>query len=76
MIQTTHIQRMLREAERLARIVEGFDHTGTGHRPEPGWPTDGATGAQILDRAANLAEHAAVELRDELLRERDGWGAV
>lgn len=29
-----------------------------------------------LERAANLAEHAGAELRDEMLRARDGWGFV
>lgn len=67
MIRTPHIQAMLREAERLARLVDGLSVTGSA---------DGATGAQILERAANLAEHAAAELEDELLRERDGWDAV
>lgn len=74
MIQTAHIQQMLTEAARLARLIDGLTVAGSAHRPEPGWPVDGVTGAQILERAANLARHAVAELEDELLRERDGWG--
>lgn len=77
-VQTTHIQRMLTEASRLAEIAQAMTERATPCHPwaVDGGPTDGATTPQILERAANLAEHAAAELRDELLRHRDGWGFV
>ncbi len=82
MITTTHIRHMLEEATRLAELVDGQPddvtvNTGTAERPHflPGgdeWPT----GPIVLERAANLAAHAAEESRDEMLRARDGWPFV
>jgi hypothetical protein len=34
---------------------------------------DGVRETKALERAANLAAHAAAELDDERLRARDGW---
>jgi hypothetical protein len=58
MIVTKHTQSMLVEAEHLASQAELLN------RPYTDVLFD-------LERAANLAEHAAAELRDEWLRARE-----
>lgn len=63
-VATTHICHMLRAAVELAEQCE------QGHYAA------GEDTAKALERAANLAEHAGAELRDEMLRERDGWPFV
>jgi len=62
-VKTAHIRKMLREAEKLAKHAEEGSLTGDYD------PSDG------LARAANLAEHAAAELRDELFQTQ-GWPTV
>lgn len=75
MIVTSHISRMLAESHRLAA-----DAAGPGPMDDLAAPESTASERtdrlRRLERAANLAEHAAAELRDELLRARDGWGQV
>jgi hypothetical protein len=60
-IVTRHIRRMLAEADVLAR----------GAELEP----DEVKAAGTLARAANLAEHAAAELRSEMF-EAQGWPVI
>lgn len=60
MIRTEHIRAMLTDAIDLAGRCEQMD------------PADPKTHA-ALERAENLAVHAGAELRDEMLRARDGW---
>lgn len=82
MIATTHIVGMLEAAaqlstlchgqpddERLLPAVDGIEHLLPA-RPH------GATTWMALERAANLAEHAAAELRDEAERARGHWPVV
>jgi len=61
---------MLRQALQLAEAVNARD-LGTdvaGVLEQPGTVTTD----EMLERAANLAEHAAAELRDELFTSK-GW---
>lgn len=62
-VVTHHVRQMLIAATDLAEQVE------QGQFPDAQVPA-------ALERAANLAEHAGAELRDEMLRARDGWGFV
>lgn len=73
MIRTEHIQKMLAEALRLSQVATEYPHNG--HPVLDGvdhliWDNDRAWPvSQLLERAINLAEHAAHELRDEQLRQ-------
>jgi hypothetical protein len=68
MIRTEHIGQMLTEARVLAVLCNDAEKANDVVLDR--------TAEQVLERAANLAEHAAAELRDELLRARDGWPSV
>lgn len=59
-VQTEHVRAMLTEAIALAGRAEQMDPVRVETH-------------QILERAENLATHAGAELRDEMLRARDGW---
>lgn len=65
-IATAHIGKMLGAAIELAAQVDGARHPLQGDRED----------ISKLERAANLARHAAAELEDEMLRARDGWPVV
>lgn len=75
MIATTHIAGMLDEAARLARLVAGADDP-MALMPDPEHETLAVTPVVLLERAANLAAHAAAELEDERLRARHGFPIV
>lgn len=64
-IKTTHIVAMLDDAMSMAVDCDGVQHGGSFI----------ADTLNRLERAANLAAHAAAELDDERLRARDGWAS-
>lgn len=84
MIRTTHVAKMLGQALALADLVDGTvdderlvdaieaDRLGAELPVRP----HGATTWMALERAANLARHAADELDDELLRAGMHWPVV
>lgn len=78
MIETAHIVRMLEEAEVLAVLAQEVDaqHGVEGQEQTIPARHGRATTWTALERAANLARHAAAELEDELLRARQGWPIV
>lgn len=72
-VVTTHIQHLLMQAERLAQnaevwpdLTEEQQVEGSKYNRREGRCTQ----EELLERAANLAEHAAAELRDELWQSR------
>lgn len=69
MIVFNHIQKMLNQASYLAELATApvIEHDSSAARDLQ---------HRRLERAANLARHAAAELEDELLRSRDGWDQV
>jgi hypothetical protein len=75
-IRTSHTQRLLLLALELAQEVDGLipGQMVTTLEGQRIWPGDAVTSEQMLARAANLAEHAAAELRDEAFTSV-GWPA-
>jgi hypothetical protein len=74
-VRTTHIQHMVAEAGRLAKLVDNYG--AWVEEPEDGeWPTDHRGHPypveEVLDRTANLLRHSAEEITDERLR-CEGW---
>lgn len=77
MIRTSHIVAMLKEAQQLATEAETVDARHGIEQQEQLLPLrEGQTTWTALERAANLARHAAAELEDELLRASRGWQVV
>jgi hypothetical protein len=69
-VRCSHIRQLLNEAQRLVNQVDG----ATFPVPAPGGEVEGSRNALlVMERAENLLEHAAQELRDERLCLRDGW---
>lgn len=73
-IRTTHITKMLEEAASMSQAIDGTREVDSFLVPKSGWQF--ASSVAFLERAANLAEHAAAELCDEMLRARDGWPVI
>lgn len=75
LVRTLHIQGLLDEAKALAFECDGQElYVGI---EEPMVDSDPKSlKLRKLERAVNLARHAAAELEDELLRARDGWPVI
>lgn len=73
-VATSHITAMLDTAARYAEAVQGVDPLEVVTSDDAA--LHGRRAHQVLERAANLAAHAAEELRDEALRAREGWPVV
>lgn len=79
-IRTEHIAKALTTAMQLANNLHGMPDDERlmedSHGRAELYPEGGATSWMALERAANLARHAADELEDELLRARFHWPVV
>lgn len=71
-VSTPHVRHLLDAAMGLALDVDGASLPAN---PQMTMTDEERHVLRSLERAANLARHAAEELTDEYLRARDGWPA-